>query len=159
MTKFFTTYLSVGLTALLTTSAVTAAAIAPEDPPFRKRDGILVEVKGRGVYTYDGDKVKNQSDCFDQCRLLWPPMYAEDVAKPKGSFTIFTRKDDGRRQWAVNGKPLYRWTSDLKSGDAGGDGVAGVWRLVKVSKTPAAKPADKPEEKMADKPAASDKKN
>jgi hypothetical protein len=33
---------------------------------------------------------------------------------------------------------LYRWASDKKHGDAGGDGVSGVWRLVKV----AAKPAD-----------------
>jgi predicted lipoprotein with Yx(FWY)xxD motif len=157
MSTLFKHYLGFALTALLAAGAVSAAAIAPEDPPFRKRDGILVEVKGRGVYTYDGDKVKNQSDCFDQCRLLWPPMYAEDVAKPKGSFTILVRKDDGRRQWAVNGKPLYRWTSDLKSGDAGGDGVAGVWHLVKVSKTPAAKPADKPAEKMVDKATPSDK--
>jgi predicted lipoprotein with Yx(FWY)xxD motif len=147
------------LALFLMISSVSAAPIAPEDPPFRKRDGILVEAKGRGVYTYDGDAVKNQSACFAQCRLLWPPMYAEDVAKPKGSFTIFTRTDDGRRQWAVNGKPLYRWSSDLKSGDAGGDGVAGVWHLVKVNKTPAAKPSEKPAEKMADKTAEPSKQN
>ena len=115
--------------------ANSAFAVTPnkEDPPFRQRDNILVEIKGRGVYTYDGDKVANQSDCFAQCRLLWPPAYASDEAKPKGSFTINVRKDDNRRQWAFKGKPLYRWASDIKRGDAGGDGVAGVWRLVKVA--------------------------
>jgi predicted lipoprotein with Yx(FWY)xxD motif len=146
MSKFL--FASLGL--CLTASIVSAAPIPATDPPFRKRGEILVEAKGRGVYTYDGDTAKNTSHCFAQCRLLWPPMYAEDVAKPKGSFTIFVRTDDGKRQWALNGKPLYRWSSDLKSGDAGGEGVAGVWHLVKVSKTfdkPGAKPAtEKPME-------------
>jgi len=122
----------------LSANSVVAASFNKEDPPFRQRGDILVEIKGRGVYTYDGDKVANQSDCFAQCRLLWPPVYAEDDAKPKGSFTIFVRKDDGRRQWAFKGKPLYRWVSDKKRGDAGGDGVAGVWRLIKIT---AKKPA------------------
>lgn len=124
---------------LISANAVFAAPFNNEDPPFRQRGDILVEIKGRGVYTYDGDKVANQSDCFAQCRLLWPPVYAEDDAKPKGSFTIFVRKDDGKRQWAFKGKPLYRWVSDKKRGDAGGDGVAGVWRLIKIT---AKKPAN-----------------
>lgn len=117
---------------LFANSAI-ASPFSKEDPPFRQRGDILVEIKGRGVYTYDGDKVANQSDCFAQCRLLWPPVYADDEAKPKGSFSIFVRKDDGKRQWAFKGKPLYRWVSDKKRGDAGGDGVAGVWRLIKVT--------------------------
>ncbi len=118
---------------VLSANAAFAATPNNVDPPFRQRGDILVEIKGRGVYTYDGDKVANQSDCFAQCRLLWPPMYAEPESKPKGSFTIFTRKDDGKLQWAFKGKPLYRWVSDLKRGDAGGDGVAGVWRLIKIA--------------------------
>ena len=117
----------------LVASSAFAAMPSKEDPPFRQRGDILVEIKGRGVYTYDGDKLANQSDCFAQCRLLWPPVYAEPESKPKGSFTIFTRKDDGKLQWAFKGKPLYRWASDLKRGDAGGDGIAGVWRLIKIA--------------------------
>ena len=122
-----------GVSLFLLASAANAAPFNKEDPPFRQRGDILVEIKGRGVYTYDGDKVANQSDCFAQCRLLWPPVYADDESKPKGSFTIFIRKDDARRQWAFKGKPLYRWVSDVKRGDAGGDGVAGVWRLIKIA--------------------------
>lgn len=118
----------------LSASSAFAATPSKVDPPFRQRGDILVDIKGRGVYTYDGDKVANQSDCFAQCRLLWPPMYAEAEAKSKGSFTILVRKDDGKRQWAFKGKPLYRWVSDVKRGDAGGDGVAGVWRLIKIAK-------------------------
>lgn len=149
-------YLMLGASLFLAASASFAATPNKEDPPFRQRGDILVETKGRGVYTYDGDKVANQSDCFAQCRLLWPPVYAEDEAKPKGSFTIFVRKDDGRRQWAFKGKPLYRWVSDVKRGDAGGDGVAGVWRLVKVLPKPG---TQQPVEKMVAKPVEKAKQN
>lgn len=146
-------YLMFGASLFLAANAAFAATPNKEDPPFRQRGEILVEIKGRGVYTYDGDKVANQSDCFAQCRLLWPPIYADDEAKPKGSFTILVRKDDGKRQWAFKGKPLYRWVSDLKRGDAGGDGVAGVWRLVKVLPKPAVQPVvEKTIEKATDKP-------
>jgi predicted lipoprotein with Yx(FWY)xxD motif len=145
-------YLMMFVIFLLATSSAIAATPNKEDPPFRQRAELLVDIKGRGVYTYDGDKIANQSDCFAQCRLLWPPIYAEDEAKPKGSFTILVRKDDGKRQWAFKGKPLYRWVSDVKRGDAGGDGVAGVWRLVKVFPKPAAQPsADKIVEKASGK--------
>lgn len=146
-------YLMSGVSLFLAASAAFAATPNKEEPPFRQRGDILVEIKGRGVYTYDGDKVANQSDCFAQCRLLWPPVYADDEAKPKGSFTILVRKDDGKRQWAFKGKPLYRWVSDVKRGDAGGDGVAGVWRLVKVFPKPTAQPAiEKIAEKATEKP-------
>lgn len=146
-------YLLFGASLFMAASAAFAATPNKEDPPFRQRGEILVEIKGRGVYTYDGDKVANQSDCFAQCRLLWPPVYAHDEAKPKGSFTILVRKDDGKRQWAFKGKPLYRWVSDVKRGDAGGDGVAGVWRLVKVLPKPAVQPAmEKTVEKTTEKP-------
>jgi len=126
-------FLIISASLFLLASSAFAATPNKDDPPFRQRGDILVEIKGRGVYTYDGDKIANQSDCFAQCRLLWPPMYADPEAKPKGSFTIFTRKDDGKLQWAFKGKPLYRWVSDIKRGDAGGDGVAGVWRLIKIA--------------------------
>ena len=107
------------------------AAADPSAPPIRKLDGHLVDLKGRGLYPWEGDIKGNSSQCNSQCRLLWPPLYADDNAVPKGPFTLIKR-DDGRYQWALNGRPLYRWASDKKWGDAGGDGVADMWRLVKV---------------------------
>ena len=109
-----------------------AAAPASSDPPIRKLDGHLTDAKGRGLYTWDGDIAGNGSQCNSQCRLLWPPLFADEGAIPKGPFDL-VKRDDGRYQWALKGRPLYRWTSDKKFGDAGGDGVAGMWHLVKVS--------------------------
>jgi predicted lipoprotein with Yx(FWY)xxD motif len=109
-----------------------AAAPPAGDPPIRKLNGHLVDAKGRGLYTWDGDIEGNSSQCNSQCRLLWPPLYADDNAVPKGPFDL-VKRDDGRYQWALRGRPLYRWASDKKWGDAGGDGVADMWRLVKVT--------------------------
>lgn len=120
-----------------TAAPTTAAAPAPaaEDPPIRKLDGVLVDIKGRGLYTYDGDLVPGKSDCNAQCRLLWPPLMAEPGAKAKGPFTLAMR-DDGTQQWALRGKPLYRWASDKKYGDHGGNGVSDKWHLVQLGKKP-----------------------
>jgi len=43
---------------------------------------------------------------------------------------VITR-DDGKKQWAYKGKPLYFWVGDTKVGDKTGDGVNKVWQLAK----------------------------
>ena len=113
-----------------------AAAPAASEPPIRKLDGVLVDIKGRGLYTFDDDTVAGKSQCNAQCRLLWPPLMAEPGAQAKGPFTLAAR-DDGSQQWALRGKPLYRWASDTKYGDHGGNGVSDKWHLVQVGKKPA----------------------
>jgi predicted lipoprotein with Yx(FWY)xxD motif len=131
------------LLALFVPVLAAAFEVSPADPPIRQREGILVDLKGRGLYTYDGDIDPTRSVCVNQCRLLWPPIAASAEARPKGQFTVVDRPD-GTRQWAYRGKPLYRWVSDQKRGDAGGDGIMGVWHLVKLPPpVPALTPASK----------------
>ena len=137
--------LALPLTTLAAVPATPTKAAAPANtpappagPPVRERNGLLVDLKGRGLYIYTGDTERGRSQCDAQCMLLWPPIYADADAKPKGQFTIATRSD-GTRQWALRGQPLYRWRGDKRRGDAGGDGVAGVWKLVRVT-PPAPKP-------------------
>ncbi|HDR9764226.1 TPA: hypothetical protein QDC44_008515, partial [Burkholderia cepacia ATCC 25416] len=36
-----------------------------------------------------------------------------------------------RKQWAYRGRPLYRWKQDRKPGDAGGDGIGGMWHVAR----------------------------
>jgi predicted lipoprotein with Yx(FWY)xxD motif len=43
-------------------------------------------------------------------------------------WSIVTR-DDGGKQWAYKGKPLYAWSKDAKPGDVTGDGVNNVWHI------------------------------
>ena len=51
-------------------------------------------------------------------------------AKAAGDWTVVTR-DDGSKQWAYKGKPLYTWAKDTKPGDKTGDGVNGTWKTAK----------------------------
>ena len=60
----------------------------------------------------------------------WPPRAASAVARPRGKWTVIMR-DDGGRQWAYKGKPLYLWVKDQKPGDESGDGFHGVWHVAR----------------------------
>jgi predicted lipoprotein with Yx(FWY)xxD motif len=46
------------------------------------------------------------------------------------AWQVVTR-DDGTKQWAYQGKPLYTWSKDSKPGDRTGDGVNNLWRVAK----------------------------
>lgn len=86
---------------------------------------------GMTLYTFDKD-TKNTSNCTGQCLVAWPP-YLENANKPLGMtehLGTFTRVD-GSTQYTWNGLPLYFYKGDTKVGDITGDGVGGIWHLVK----------------------------
>jgi predicted lipoprotein with Yx(FWY)xxD motif len=87
----------------------------------------LVDVNGMTLYTFDRD-AKGKSNCNGQCASLWLPLIADTDAKASGDFSFVTR-DDGRKEWAYKGKPLYTWSKDTKPGDVTGDGVNSVWHI------------------------------
>jgi len=94
-------------------------------------DGILVGAKEMTLYTYDKDtKGSGKSVCNDDCAKRWPPYLATDKDKAADKFTIVTR-DDGKKQWAFDGKPLYYWAEDMKKGDKTGDNRSNVWHIIK----------------------------
>jgi predicted lipoprotein with Yx(FWY)xxD motif len=82
------------------------------------------------LYTFAKD-TKGKSACIGQCAMNWPPVMAYGDAKPSGRLSIVTR-DDGSKQWAYRGKPLYLWTKDTKPGDITSDGFNnGAWHLAR----------------------------
>ncbi len=91
---------------------------------------VLVDSQGMTLYVYDKD-ANGKSSCNGQCATAWPPLMATG-SETFGSglsasmFSTITR-DDGTKQLAVNGKPLYRWQGDTKPGDATGQGVSSFY--------------------------------
>jgi predicted lipoprotein with Yx(FWY)xxD motif len=77
------------------------------------------------------------SPCVGACLESWAPLPAPQAASPVGDWTIVTRAD-GFRQWAFQGKPVYRSTKDVKPADA--NGASEAWKpvLVPVPGKPAA---------------------
>ena len=55
---------------------------------------------------------------------------AAAAAAASGDYMVITR-DDGTKQWAFKGKPLYHWVKDMKAGDKTGGGVNNVWHVAK----------------------------
>ena len=112
--------------------AACATSMGPSGPGTSlqtKLGEVFTDSDGMTLYTYDED-TPGKSNCTGFCTAFWPPVLADDTAKPTGEFSIITR-DDGTKQWAYHGKPLYGFIGDWKVGDTSGDGVVGVWHVVK----------------------------
>ena len=99
--------------------------------PTKSTDGVLTGDKGMTLYTFDKDAAgSGKSVCNGQCATLWPPLMASASDQAAGDYTIVTR-DDGAKQWAYKGKPLYYFARDTKAGDKTGDGFNKVWQIAK----------------------------
>jgi predicted lipoprotein with Yx(FWY)xxD motif len=106
---------------------VSSSALA--ELPAKMAGGTMVNNSGMTLYTFDKDS-GGKSACNGPCAANWPPLTAAGGAVPSGDWTIITR-DDGSKQWAYKGKPLYAWSKDQKPGDMTGDGFNNAWHAVK----------------------------
>jgi len=101
------------------------------DAPAKVADGVLVGPNGMTLYTFDRDAAApGKSVCNGPCATNWPPLMAAAGGAATGDWSIVVR-DDGSRQWAYKGKPVYFWAKDSKPGDRTGDGFNNVWRLAR----------------------------
>jgi len=115
--------------AALAAALVLAAASALAQSALKKADGVLVDAAGMTVYTFDKDSAgSGKSACNDACAKMWPPVTAgsAQVAAP---YSVVTR-DDGAKQLAYKGKPLYLFANDHKPGERKGDKMKDVWHVV-----------------------------
>ena len=119
-----TAALSLSIVVLAGCAAIAAA-------PVKVADGVLVGPNGMTLYTFDKDAAgSGKSTCNGPCATNWPPLMATASDTTSGDYTVITR-DDGAKQWAVKGKPVYYWIKDTKPGDKTGDGVNKVWQTAK----------------------------
>jgi len=115
----------------LTAFLLLAGCASMAQAPAKVENGALVGPNGMTLYTFDKDPAGGgKSVCNGPCAVNWPPLMAQDSDRASGDFSIITR-DDGTKQWAFKGKPLYYWIKDSKPGDRSGDGFNQVWRLAR----------------------------
>lgn len=108
---------------------VFASSAALAQSGFKKEGGVLTDAAGMTVYTFDKDAPgSGKSACNEACAKMWPavPVSGERVAAPYSSVT----REDGSRQLAYKGKPLYRFANDARPGERKGDKVKEVWHVV-----------------------------
>jgi predicted lipoprotein with Yx(FWY)xxD motif len=90
--------------------------------------GMLTAPNGMTLYTFDKD-AGGKPTCMAACAKMWPAYMAKKGAKMKEGWTEVAR-NDGKMQWAYDGKPVYFFANDKKKGDKMGDGMGGVWHVV-----------------------------
>jgi len=111
---------SVSLAAASLLVLLSLSAQAADPVPLKKSDGMLVDAKGMTVYTFDKDAADSgKSACTGKCAANWPAVPAGD-APLSAPYSAITR-EDGSKQLAYKGKPLYTFMKDKKPGDKSGD--------------------------------------
>jgi predicted lipoprotein with Yx(FWY)xxD motif len=82
---------------------------------------LFADVDGKTLYTFDADQ---------NGAAVWPPVLTdlETVSAPFGT----TLRTDGAKQLTLNGSPVYLYASDVNTGDVLGDGLRGVWHVIKL---------------------------
>lgn len=113
----------------LTCASSLAFAASPAMTGKTDKGEVLTDQKGMTLYTFTKDSA-GKSACNGDCAKAWPPLMAEADAKTEGKYSVVTR-DDGSKQWAYGGMPLYTWTKDAKAGDTTGDGFKDMWKVAK----------------------------
>jgi predicted lipoprotein with Yx(FWY)xxD motif len=116
----------------------TAGGVWGDEPPAPLKHArvsgqgeVLAGPNGMTLYTFANDKEPGKSACTGPCAENWPPFTpAANAPAPKAPLSVITR-DDGVKQYAYKGRPLYYWKNDKKAGDATGHGVNNVWAVAK----------------------------
>ena len=130
MLKILFTGIAISMLALGSLAA-SAATTEPAKMGSTTMGKVWVDAKGMTLYTFDKDAAgSGKSACNGPCATNWPPLMAAADAKAAGDYSIATR-DDGAKQWAFKGKPLYLWAKDQKPGDKTGDGFNSVWHTAR----------------------------
>ena len=94
--------------------------------------GMLTDAKGMTLYTFDNDKEANKSACNRNCANVRPPLRPAITDKDMDDWKIITR-EDGPRQWAYKGKPVYYFAMDKAPGQTAGEGRdTGAWHIAKA---------------------------
>ena len=131
------------LTALLLAHAGVQAVepdVTPAEVALREQGHgwMLVNSAGMTLYTFVDDQKFADPACVEKCAITWPPLLANETAKPDGDWTLVIR-GTGSRQWAFRGKPLYTYSRDVLSGDMNGDELLQKWYVaIKPIPTPPA---------------------
>jgi predicted lipoprotein with Yx(FWY)xxD motif len=122
--------LLLALAALTMTTTISIAENVPTKMGDSSKGKVLTDEKGMTLYVFDRDS-HGKSACNGPCAGNWPPLKATTSSSPTDEYTVITR-DDGSKQWAYKGRPLYTWHNDKTPGDITGDGfLNGAWHIAR----------------------------
>jgi predicted lipoprotein with Yx(FWY)xxD motif len=110
---------------------------------FHSYHGLLTTFQGTVLYVFDhgvrasvtGLQKRALLSCKDgRCPGKWLPFSASAESAGAGKWTVLTYSD-GAKQWAYDGRPVFRFESDHVPEDANGTGVDGA-QLITLQEPP-----------------------
>jgi predicted lipoprotein with Yx(FWY)xxD motif len=120
--------------ATATTAAAQQAAQGTVAVASTALGDVLVDAKGRTLYVFTKDK-SDQSVCSGKCAAAWPALTVTGAATPgtgvQASLLSTSKQANGSTQVTYGGKPLYYFAGDKAPGDTKGQGLNGVWFVVR----------------------------
>jgi predicted lipoprotein with Yx(FWY)xxD motif len=103
---------------------------------------VLADAKGLTLYWYSKD-TRMSSACTGSCATAWPPLAGKPEAamgvRLVGKFGTITRAN-GVLQATYKGHPLYLYAGDMAPGQIKGNGLGGVWHVLRVTAIGAVSP-------------------
>lgn len=103
-------------------------------PPVAMRNTetgtVLTDARGMSFYVYSRDAT-DRSNCTGSCAQQWIPVPATADARTAAPNWSVVVRDDGARQWAYKGRPIYTWVGDQKPGDTFGQNQNSDWSVAK----------------------------
>ena len=114
------TILTRGASALAAALLLTVAAHAAE---------VLTDKDGMTLYVLDKD-TGGISTCYGDCAKMWPAYAGKEGDEMKKDWAL-AKRTDGTMQWTYDAKPVYFFADDKAKGDMKGDGMEGVWHIIK----------------------------
>ena len=103
---------------------------------------VLADAKGFTVYWYAKDTAMS-SACTGSCATAWPPVTGKPEAamgvRLVGKFGTIKRAN-GVLQATYKGHPLYTYAGDSAPGQIKGNGLGGVWHVLRVNPIDAVSP-------------------
>ena len=103
---------------------------------------VLADAKGLTLYWYSKD-TRMSSACTGSCATAWPPLTGKPDAamgvRLVGKFGTITRAN-GVQQATYKGHPLYLYAGDMAPGQVKGNGLGGVWHVLRVTAIGAVSP-------------------
>ena len=115
--------------AIQTTAAHGAILVDATGKTLYRRDAYRLEVGGHGLRDGGGRFQRPDTGrdigtkaCDADCLKVWHPIQAAPGAQSSGYWDVVAR-EDGTRQWAYKGYPLYTYDGDKKPGDVTGNDI------------------------------------
>lgn len=97
---------------------------------------VLATGRGLTLYTFAADK-DGMSACAGTCAVNWPPLTLDHGARPVSGVRLPGRlgtitRPGGATQVTFDGHPLYRFAADTAPGQVRGQGLKGVWFVIRL---------------------------